>query len=652
MSRLCLNPFIGGNCKGPPTDSGFLPSISEKLELKLCSLALSQCQRERVILKPNQHDQISLSNIPRNPNEEQNDEGYFTFYGCGQPPECLPENQVIKIEQPRPDLQGQKFREIVGYSQATIESYANYLSSQFFKEQNDVTQEKPENQVKMVAEFVSRILGGVGKEADIAQLWKWHTNLTQQEKDWLVLDVSELKVGTSHHRATLFLLLWWQLRLKSRLEIRPQQKEDEKNTFYPVAELIITIHKNGETNGNSNSDEYVVDLMEVPGSMVLIRQFGASSSNPNPTDFCPDASGVQENPFKKFKTFKDVVWKVALVLKFGGCMPGSQDSDNHLQIGGMVPNGLSETDSISTQQTSTGLSTQWYKMKKFKPDDVKIVSQIGQGGFGIVYRGKLFGNQTVAVKTLLRTATQESEERMRQEFKRELFMLGWLTHPCIVTLMGVLVPEEKESISMLDYAIVMEYVDKGSLYDILHNRSIQLPLWKRLNIVFNACQAVQFLHHYQVEHRDITSKNILVDSAYRGKLSDFGLSETRELIITSNDSKAFVHGNILYMPPEALGLKKNENVQIDGKAVDVYSMGVVIWEASISEKPWEGYSTAAIYTKVAQTKATLPLEKIPEESVRELVGKCWKQNPEERTDFIEICSTLGKIVRDLNQRGV
>eukprot|EP01026_Neomeris_dumetosa_P026453 TRINITY_DN21603_c0_g1_i1.p2 TRINITY_DN21603_c0_g1~~TRINITY_DN21603_c0_g1_i1.p2 ORF type:complete len:104 (+),score=9.82 TRINITY_DN21603_c0_g1_i1:177-488(+) len=76
MSGWCLNPFAMGG--STPTISGPLTPISEKLDLKLCPLALSQCQRERVILEPDYHDQISLSHIPRNSNEEQNNEGYFT----------------------------------------------------------------------------------------------------------------------------------------------------------------------------------------------------------------------------------------------------------------------------------------------------------------------------------------------------------------------------------------------------------------------------------------------------------------------------------------------------------------------------------------------------------------------------------------------
>eukprot|EP01025_Chloroclados_australasicus_P006782 TRINITY_DN12166_c1_g1_i10.p3 TRINITY_DN12166_c1_g1~~TRINITY_DN12166_c1_g1_i10.p3 ORF type:complete len:189 (+),score=21.97 TRINITY_DN12166_c1_g1_i10:231-797(+) len=153
-----------------------------------------------------------------------------------------------------------------------------------------------------------------------------------------------------------------------------------------------------------------------------------------------------------------------------------------------------------------GLSTQYYKLQKISQQDLEAsIHQIGQGGFGAVYKARLFGFQEVAVKKLYKTSAEETDQSIRDKLKHELFMLGWLSHPCIVTLIGVLVPDENEEAQLeQDYGIVMEYAQKGSLHNVLHDREVTLPLRRRLNIVLNACQAMQFLHRFNVEHRDLS----------------------------------------------------------------------------------------------------------------------------------------------------
>jgi serine/threonine protein kinase len=112
-----------------------------------------------------------------------------------------------------------------------------------------------------------------------------------------------------------------------------------------------------------------------------------------------------------------------------------------------------------------------------------------------------------------------------------------------------------------DPMLVLEYMDHGSLYDILHNNTFVIEGEILLPILRDVTQGVRFLHSAkpQVIHGDLKSHNILVDNHFRAKVADFGLSQKRNLGGT---------GTPYWMAPELL---RNETVNTT--ASDVYSFG-------------------------------------------------------------------------------
>lgn len=207
-------------------------------------------------------------------------------------------------------------------------------------------------------------------------------------------------------------------------------------------------------------------------------------------------------------------------------------------------------------------------------NNFSLENKIGAGSFGVVYRGKLLDGREVAIKrgeTSLRTKKFQEKE---SAFDSELAFLSRLHHKHLVRLVGYC--EERD-----ERLLVYEYMKNGALYDHLHDKnnveksSSVLNSWKmRIKISLDAARGIEYLHNYAVPpiiHRDIKSSNILLDSNWVARVSDFGLSLMGpEADHEYRPTKAA--GTVGYIDPEYYGL----NV-LTAKS-DVYGLGVVLLE--------------------------------------------------------------------------
>ncbi|KAI3721057.1 hypothetical protein L2E82_32060 [Cichorium intybus] len=207
-------------------------------------------------------------------------------------------------------------------------------------------------------------------------------------------------------------------------------------------------------------------------------------------------------------------------------------------------------------------------------DNFSQENKIGAGSFGVVYKGKLLDGREVAIK---RGETSQKTKKFQEKesaFDSELAFLSRLHHKHLVRLVGYC--EERE-----EKLLVYEYMKNGALYDHLHDKknveknSSLLNSWKmRIKISLDAARGIEYLHNYAVPpiiHRDIKSSNILLDSNWVARVSDFGLSLMgHESESDHRPTKAA--GTVGYIDPEYYGL----NV-VTAKS-DVYGFGVVLLE--------------------------------------------------------------------------
>ncbi|KAG8058296.1 hypothetical protein GUJ93_ZPchr0002g24033 [Zizania palustris] len=196
---------------------------------------------------------------------------------------------------------------------------------------------------------------------------------------------------------------------------------------------------------------------------------------------------------------------------------------------------------------------------------------LGAGGFGCVYKASFDGGLVAAVKRF-----GCSEHECEKEFENELDLLGSIRHLNIVSLLGFCIHEK-------NCFIVYELMENGSLETQLHGPSHGSALnWHiRMKIALDTARGLEYLHEHcnpPVIHRDLKTSNILLDSDFNAKISDFGLAVT-----SGNHSKENLNlsGTLGYVAPEYL---------LDGKLTeksDVYAFGVVLLELLLGRRPVE-----------------------------------------------------------------
>ncbi|KAG0583569.1 hypothetical protein KC19_3G147100 [Ceratodon purpureus] len=203
-------------------------------------------------------------------------------------------------------------------------------------------------------------------------------------------------------------------------------------------------------------------------------------------------------------------------------------------------------------------------------------NKIGQGGFGMVYKGRLRDGRLVAIK---RGKKDAFEQRLSVEFHTEVEMLSQVDHLNLVKLLGYM-EDGTERI------LVVEYVSNGNLGEHLDGTYGKvLDMSTRLDIAIDVAHALTYLHLYAdrpIIHRDIKSSNILLTDTYRAKVADFGFSRVGPSTdVGATHVSTQVKGTAGYLDPEYLN-----TFQLNTKS-DVYSFGILLIEIFTGRRPIE-----------------------------------------------------------------
>jgi len=198
---------------------------------------------------------------------------------------------------------------------------------------------------------------------------------------------------------------------------------------------------------------------------------------------------------------------------------------------------------------------------------------------GTVYRARdPLIEREVAVKTLHASLPEEIIKEVRERFLREAKSAGRLNHPNIVTVFDV---GDHEGVAYM----AMELLEGQSLQSIL--RKERLSALQIANLVAQVADALEEAREFNIVHRDVKPANIMVNSAGRAKLTDFGVAYVPSSAMTQTGTAL---GSPKYMSPE----------QVLGQAVDprsdIFSLGVVLYEMLTGKSPFEPEGESTIFS--------------------------------------------------------
>ena len=211
-------------------------------------------------------------------------------------------------------------------------------------------------------------------------------------------------------------------------------------------------------------------------------------------------------------------------------------------------------------------------LKNFFPCKFISLNEISYSKKDLIYSNdicELFKGKCLHLNVCIKVYSKISklEEKDKLNLQNEILISLLVNHPNIINIIGISSSLDNETIFIIE-----EYLKKNSLKNYLENKSVNLNLINKLNLIYDISKAIYYLHSREpkILHRDLKSSNILLDNNLNCKLCDFGLSK----LIYNNISNYQTNSTstLYWMSPEFL---------CDGifnEFSDIYSFAILIWE--------------------------------------------------------------------------
>jgi len=268
----------------------------------------------------------------------------------------------------------------------------------------------------------------------------------------------------------------------------------------------------------------------------------------------------------------------------------------------------------------------------------KIISKLGEGGMGLVYKAhdtKL--DRTLALKFLPPNISTSDSDKAR--FLQEAKAASAINHPNVCVIHDIQEYDDPATKDRQQF-IVMEYVEGETLSQLIKDRT-RIQMSDCIDFALQIADALQTAHEEGIIHRDIKSDNIMVTSKGQVKVMDFGLAKLKGSIKLTKTTSTV--GTLAYMSPEHL-----QGLEID-KRTDIFSFGVVLYEMITGQLPFKGeYESSLMYSILNEEPQ--PAENIRPDLSSEflhILYRALEKKPEARYQSVnEILIDLRRVKRD------
>ncbi|XP_035689204.1 tyrosine-protein kinase receptor TYRO3-like isoform X2 [Branchiostoma floridae] len=286
--------------------------------------------------------------------------------------------------------------------------------------------------------------------------------------------------------------------------------------------------------------------------------------------------------------------------------------------------------SITDKERSELLQVQIYKK------EITLHEDLGKGNFGEVRRG-IYRKGKEKVQCAVKTLFDPNKESEMVSLLREGLRMNNFDHDNVLKLIGICVHGNEAM-------IVLPYMQHGDLRKYLQVTKEQ-SLLENLHLCLDIARGMAYLSDNDIVHRDLAARNCMLDENLRVKVADFGLCRDIHKKGYYRIKNKELNLPIRWLAPESFAEHK-----FDTKT-DIWSYGIVLWEIfTAGQTPYPFMDHHHHYEEPAnilsnKLKEGYRMDK-PNRcpvTMYEIMGQCWKDNPEERPNFKEVLNNVKQI---------
>ncbi|XP_043269607.1 activated CDC42 kinase 1 [Venturia canescens] len=265
--------------------------------------------------------------------------------------------------------------------------------------------------------------------------------------------------------------------------------------------------------------------------------------------------------------------------------------------------------------------------------DVTLSVKLGDGSFGVVRRGEWTSpsGRTLPVAVKVLKADALTQPTVIEDFVSEVHAMHSLDHHNLIRLYGVVLSQPM--------MMVTELAPLGALLDYLRKQCSHISILTLCDYALQVATGMAYLEAKRFLHRDLACRNVLLSSADKIKIADFGLMRALPqqedcYVMTEHKKVPFP-----WCAPESLKARQFSH------ASDVWMFGVTLWEMlTFGEEPWVGLNGSEILRKIDRENERLHEPEASPPAMYQLMLRCWSREPGERPTFASLRESLTGMV--------
>ncbi|CAF1064153.1 unnamed protein product, partial [Rotaria sordida] len=287
------------------------------------------------------------------------------------------------------------------------------------------------------------------------------------------------------------------------------------------------------------------------------------------------------------------------------------------------------------------------KTRQINRKNLNIYEKIGQGCFGDVYRGELKQYRNKSIEVAIKVLRDHNISSMR-EFLFEANRMKDFSHPNILSLIGISWDPTHKAM------VLLPYMKNGDLRSYLINEKNRPTIRQLITWTIQIADGMEYLASLKFVHRDLATRNCMLDEQLICRISDFGLSRDvidRDYYIVPTTTKDN-NGKTLQITPRRLPIRwlSPESIESSKYTIqsDVWSFGVLLWELmSRGRTPYSGIDNADIYTYIKHGYRLQQPTYCPQLLYKSVMIVCWHADPSQRPSFTQLAHDIRHVLHQL-----